>query len=206
MRERKFLREEILEAARELFLRHGYENVSMRKIAEKIEYSPTTIYLYFHDKAEILYTICEETFARLSEIMVEIERAPGNPITKLHQQGLAYINFGLKHPNHYRLTFMVPFDYSGKTAEEVAASAGMRTFQSLVDCVQACVDAKQFRKVDVLAASQALWCGVHGVTSLLIAQACFPWVEREQLIGVFMDALIDGFRAPAAVAKSNRQK
>ena len=60
-REKKELRQEILDAARDLFLREGYENVSMRKIAEKIEYSPTTIYLYFQDKADLLDCICEET-------------------------------------------------------------------------------------------------------------------------------------------------
>src|SRR5579864_4603435 len=92
-REKKFLREEILDAARELFLKHGYENVSMRKIADKIEYSPTTIYLYFQDKAEILHTLCEETFSRLSKIMVEIEHGPGDPISRLRQQGVAYIRF-----------------------------------------------------------------------------------------------------------------
>jgi len=61
-REKKELRQEILDAARDLFVREGFENVSMRKIAEKIEYSPTTIYLYFQDKADLLDCICEETF------------------------------------------------------------------------------------------------------------------------------------------------
>ena len=190
-----FLREEILDAARELFVKHGYENVSMRKIADKIEYSPTTIYLYFHDKAEILRTLCEETFNRLSKIMVDIEHGPGDPVTRLRHQGEAYIRFGLEHPNHYHVTFMVPHEYSEKTAEELINSAGMRTFQSLVNCVKDCVDAKQFRDVDVLAASQALWCAVHGVTSLLIAQTCFPWVKQEQLIGTLLDAMMEGYRA-----------
>ena len=49
-RQKEHLREEILEAARELFLKEGVENVSMRAIAKRIEYSPTTIYLYFKDK------------------------------------------------------------------------------------------------------------------------------------------------------------
>src|SRR5579863_9246935 len=64
-REKKELRQEILDAARDLFVREGFENVSMRKIAEKIEYSATTIYLYFQDKAELLDCICEETLDRL---------------------------------------------------------------------------------------------------------------------------------------------
>src|SRR5690348_3585896 len=103
-REKMLLREEILDAARELFLKHGFENVSMRKIATKIEYSPTTIYLYFKDKSEILSTLCAETFGRLSKIMAEIERRPGDPIDKLRALGFAYIHFGLDHPSHYQLT------------------------------------------------------------------------------------------------------
>lgn len=204
-REKKFLREEILDAARDLFLKHGYENVSMRKIAEKIEYSPTTIYLYFHDKAEILNTLCEETFSRLSKVMVEIENSPGDPVEKLRRQGIAYINFGLEHPNHYRVAFMMPRDYSEKTAEELGESAGMRNFQFLVNCVQACVDAKRFRKIDVLAASQGLWCAVHGVTSLLIAQPCFPWIDRNLLVATLMDGIQYGYLAPVAEPKAKRR-
>jgi AcrR family transcriptional regulator len=60
-RQKEGVREEILDAARTLFVKEGYEHVSMRKIAEKVEYAPGTIYLYFRDKAEILDRICEET-------------------------------------------------------------------------------------------------------------------------------------------------
>ena len=190
------LREEILDAARELFLKHGYENVSMRKIASKIEYSPTTIYLYFNDKAEILRTLCEETFGRLSKIMDEIERGPGDPLTKLRRHGLAYIHFGLEHPNHYQLNFMTRLEEPVKNAEDFAHSAGMQTFQHLVNSVRACVESGQFRDIDVMAASQGIWCAVHGVTSLLIAQCGFPFVEREHLISTVLDAVANAYRAP----------
>jgi AcrR family transcriptional regulator len=191
------LREEILDVARELFVKHGYENVSMRKIASKIEYSPTTIYLYFKDKSEILHTLCEETFGRLSKVMGEIEHAPGDPVAKLRQLGLAYIHFGLEHPNHYQVTFMTRLEELVKTPEEFARSAGMRTFQSLVNCIQACVESGQFRNLDVMAASQSFWSSVHGVTSLLITQCGFPFVERDVLLSTVVDATIDGFRSIA---------
>ena len=64
-REKESLRQEILDAARRLFLKNGFQNVSMRQIAEKIEYSPTTIYLYFKDKSALFRSICEETFGKL---------------------------------------------------------------------------------------------------------------------------------------------
>ena len=71
-RQKEGVREEILDAARTLFVKEGYEHVSIRKIAEKVEYAPGTIYLYFHDKAEILDRICEETFSKLAKRMAAI--------------------------------------------------------------------------------------------------------------------------------------
>src|ERR687885_1755275 len=71
-REKQELRQEILDAARELFIREGFENVSMRKIADKIEYSPTTIYLHFQDKADLLDCICEETLGKLQQRLAAI--------------------------------------------------------------------------------------------------------------------------------------
>src|SRR5439155_9743022 len=64
-REKEELKRQILDAARELFVRDGYESVSMRKIADKLEYSPATIYTYFNEKDEIHDSLCEETSLKL---------------------------------------------------------------------------------------------------------------------------------------------
>src|SRR3974377_665963 len=95
-RQKGFLRQEILDAASELFVKEGYENVSMRRIAEKIEYSPTTIYLYFTDKAELLEQVCFETFSRLSLVLSRIQELPGDPVKRLKHGLIAYIQFGLE--------------------------------------------------------------------------------------------------------------
>src|SRR5215203_4306810 len=92
-RAKENLREEILDAARELFVTEGYSQVSMRKIAEKIEYSPTTIYLYFKDKSDLLHQICEQSFANLSRELSSIDRQTDNPLEKLRAGMREYINF-----------------------------------------------------------------------------------------------------------------
>src|SRR6266581_8023816 len=84
-RQKEGVREEILDAARTLFVKEGYEHVSIRKIAEKVEYAPGTIYLYFRDKAEILDRICEETFARLAIRLHAINADPSNPLDGLRR-------------------------------------------------------------------------------------------------------------------------
>src|SRR5438132_13484788 len=90
-RQKKYLRQEILDAASELFVREGFENVSMRRIADKIEYSPTTIYLYFKDKAELLEQVCAEAFSRLVQRLTKIDEQPGEPLEKMQRGVRAHI-------------------------------------------------------------------------------------------------------------------
>src|SRR5882724_11178881 len=81
------LREEILAAARDLFVTEGYPSVSMRRIAESVGCAPGTIYLHFEDKAAILSAICIETFAKLDKRMEAIEKDGGDPLDRLRRGG-----------------------------------------------------------------------------------------------------------------------
>src|SRR5256884_9012086 len=85
-RQTKYLRQEILDAASELFVRDGYEDESMRRIADKIEYSPTAIYIYFKDKAELLEQVCKETFSKLVQRLGKIMEQPGDPVERLKNE------------------------------------------------------------------------------------------------------------------------
>lgn len=192
-RQKKFLRQEILDAASELFVKDGYENVSMRRIADKIEYSPTTIYLYFKDKAELLEQVCQETFSRLSLVLARIQQQPGDPVERLKRGLVAYIKFGLENPHHYRATFMmlVPEGFNEEKYHQ-PDSPGMQAFDFLRRCVSDCVSAGRFRKVDVELVSQTFWAGIHGLTALLITHRHFPWVEREQVIHSMVDTMVGG--------------
>ena len=192
-REKEELRQEILDAARELFVQEGYENVSMRRIAEKIEYSPTTIYLYFDDKVSLLYAICEETFAKLAKRMETIAKDADDPVRALKKGCRAYVDFGLKYPNHYKVTFINhpehPRDDKRHLKEQ---SMGMRAYGNLRAAVEACIKAKKFRETNVDAVTQMVWAGGHGVTSLLITMPGFPWVKKNELIDLMIDTLVDG--------------
>jgi AcrR family transcriptional regulator len=193
-REKESLRQEILDAARELFIEEGYESVSMRRIAEKIEYSPTTIYLYFQDKAELLNSICGETFELLINRLEGIQGGVTDPILRVKAGLREYILFGLENPQHYRVTFMAPHMHPPEKFTDTL-SAGMRAFAILQQCVSDCVEAGAFHPVDVNAVSQALWAGSHGVTSLLIAKEGFPFVERDTLINMVVDTMVKGLQA-----------
>src|SRR5512141_1687734 len=106
-REKQDTRDKILDAARELFLSEGYEAVSMRKVAERVEYSPTAIYLHFTDKEDLFRELCHQDFAKLAEVFRGCA-AIGDPVQVIKQIGRIYAEFGTTYPNHYRLMFMTP--------------------------------------------------------------------------------------------------
>jgi AcrR family transcriptional regulator len=195
-REKEVLRQEILDAARELFVNEGYENVSMRRIAERIEYSPTTIYLYFEDKAALLFAICEETFAKLAKKLEIIAKQYEDPVEALKKGCRSYIEFGLKYPNHYRVTF-INHPQVGLGPEHYMrdGSMGMRAYSNLRHSVEVCIKQGLLAETDVDAVAQAIWACNHGITSLLITKPHFPWVNRNKLIDLTVETFIDGLRS-----------
>lgn len=195
-RAKENLRQEILDAASELFAREGYADVSMRKIAEKIEYSPTTIYLYFKDKNDLLNQICEETFANLIKDWQKIENKTDEPLTALRKSMRAYVEFGLKYPHHYEVTFINPLaDYLGKDEHPFEGSMGQKAFENLATLVAKCMQAGQLKRDDVAKVSQVIWALGHGIVSLLNSHKDFPFIDRETLIEGSIDLIFDGVKA-----------
>jgi AcrR family transcriptional regulator len=191
-REKEGLREEILDAARTLFVKEGYESVSIRKIADKVEYAPGTIYLYFRDKAEILDRICEETFAKLITRMQAIKSDSSAPLDKLRRGLRTYIQFGLDNPNHYIVTFIQA--KMNCEAKSVFETIGLQAFTCLRQGVQECVDAGELVSNDADELAQALWAGIHGLTSVLITCSGFPFVEHNRLVDRMVHTLVEGVR------------
>ena len=196
-REKEELREIILDAASEMFAQEGYANVSMRKIADKIEYSPTTIYLYFKDKSDLLNQICEETFGKLIEMVAAIEAEDSDaPINCLQKGMRAYIEFGLKYPNHYEVTFITPImDFLGQEVHPYEGSSGQKAFEHITRQVVGSMQAGQIKQGDVAVISQTIWAAIHGVTALLIGHQDFPFVEKEILIDSVIKTTIKGLQA-----------
>ena len=195
-RQKENLRQVIFDAASELFAQEGYANVSMRKIAERIEYSPTTIYLYFKDKNELLKYICEETFLKLSNQIREITEPETDEIISLRKGLRVYVDFGLQHPNHYEVVFNMPiFNQPHDDEYKYEGSMGQRAFDYLRSQVAACVRAEKLKKGDVDKMSQILWASVHGIVSLLNNHLDFPFVERNELVDSLIETMINGLKA-----------
>lgn len=186
------LKRQILDAAREIFVRDGYESFSMRKLARRIEYSPGSIYLHFRNKEELFESLVEESFDRLLKALNRLKNghAQEDPVTTLKKGLQAYIDFGLRNPNDYRFAFLLRRPLQRRPYKVHPAFHVMRYL------VGRCVEEKRFRAVDVETASQAIWAAIHGITSLLIQRPTFPWVARKPLIHQVINNAVDSLMAP----------
>lgn len=197
-REKEALKDKILDAARELFVAEGYERVTMRKIAERIEYSPTAIYLHFPDKLAVMRALCDRDFLTLAKQFQKIART-ADPIQRLRQVGRAYAAFALEHPNHYQLMFMTPLHGVSK-AEDSAVERGnpeVDAYAFLKWILQDAMASGRLRPEydDVEELAQMSWAGVHGVVSLYIAKCEDDWVEwrpAKKTAAALIDAMIRG--------------
>src|SRR5215469_2282645 len=91
------IRKQILDASMKLFVEEGFENVTIRKIADLIEYSPTTVYLYFKDKDEIFYSLHDIGFEKMAEFNQNLASIQ-NPLLRMHKMGENYLRFGMENP------------------------------------------------------------------------------------------------------------
>ncbi len=196
-KEKAETRDQILDAARELFAAKGVEAVTMREIARKIEYTPTTIYVHFKDKEALLHEICDRDFSALAAKFVTVAKL-SDPIEQLRRTGQIYARFGLQNPNHYRIMFMTP--HPEPEAELLERKKGNPTedaYAFLVQIVKAGLAQGRFRQeyTDAEMLAQTVWAGIHGVVSLRISNECDPWVKWravERSVKTMLDVLVAG--------------
>jgi AcrR family transcriptional regulator len=198
-RERQDTRQRILDAARELFASEGYDAVTMRKIADKIEYTPTAIYFHFADKDALVRELCAADFLALAQAFQPIALV-ADPIERIKRIGSAYVEFALAHPNHYRLMFMTPSPVGEEELDQYGVEKGNPAQDAYAFLRQAVVEALTARRFrpeldDPDLICQTLWAGVHGVAALHIALAGDPWVEwrsPERRTAAMLEALFAG--------------
>ena len=190
------MRRQILDTAEQLLVDAGnYDAVSMRKIAKEINYSATTIYLYFRDKDELFQTLLRETFRELSRA-VTLAVTDRDPMVGLYQAMRACIHFGLEHPQHYRLLFMVR--PSLRTPANPGPQIGLEAFNLLRHQAGLCIGAGRTRPIEQDVLAQGAWAVVHGVTSTLLTR---PELDRAGLIKHVLDSYLSGLLANAPGAR-----
>jgi len=166
-RQREDLKKNILQAAKELFTEQGYDATSIRNIAEKIEYSPATIYLYYKDKNEIVHALHQDGF-KLLVSHFQVLNGVSHPYERLKAMGRAYIQFALQNPAIYKLIFMMeePLQHVANCFEEW--DEGDRAFDILLQTVQECQKHDYFHGLEATRLSFVIWSTMHGLCTLRI--------------------------------------
>ena len=158
------MRQRIIDAAIQMFLEEGYEKTSIRNIADKIEYSPATIYLYYKDKDELLYDVQGQAFDKLDLAFHENATAT-DPLKRLEQILSTYTRFGKNNPELYDLMFIIRAPMNVMEEKELWTN-GHDSFGFLVQCVTECIEKKLIRFDDIMIAALSVWAMGHGLVSL----------------------------------------
>ncbi len=158
------MRRKIVDAAIQMFVEEGYDKMSIRKIADKIEYSPATIYLYYKDKDELLYDVQSEGFDALAEHFRKAVTEK-DPYRRLKQMAWAYVNFYRENPQLYDLMFIINDPMNAEEDEEDWKN-GDNAYDALQQLMQECIDNKLVRFKNAVVASISVWGFLHGLISL----------------------------------------
>ncbi len=165
-RHKEDLKETILKAAKELFLEKGYEATSMRNIAERIEYSPATIYLHFKDKNEVFYALHKEGFRMLVTAFKTLETV-ADPFERIKAMGHVYVNFATENPDFYQLMFVMHEPMEVLELDlTLCWDEGDDAFRVLLETVIECQKKGYFKGFEPNGFSFLVWSTVHGIASL----------------------------------------
>lgn len=178
VREKQDMRELILKAAHQIFVDKSFEEVSIRNIAEEIEYSPATIYLYFKDKNEIFYALHTEAFKVFNEYVAEIVMI-ADPFERLIALGRKFMAFARKYPKYYDIMFITkaPMDCHLNKDKWVE---GTKAHAFLEGLVAECKTAGRFKNLDLKILSLSIWSFVHGLCSLELQNRLRIYPDEDQ--------------------------
>ncbi|SAK67618.1 TetR family transcriptional regulator [Caballeronia hypogeia] len=188
--QREALRERILEVSRQIVKRDGFASLSMRKLADAIDYSPAALYLHFRSRGEIAQALRMEGHARLHEAFLA-QASIAEPAARLNAMARAYVEFGLAEPETYRLMFMEPAEPPDAAANAIDPAAHGRapTLSLIADAFV------ELRAADRLpphvapgACAEGLWANLHGIVALALNGAPLPQTPVATLVELSLDA------------------
>ena len=182
LKEKEDMRMLILDGARKVFLRKGYELASIRNIAEEINYSPSSIYFYFKEKGEIFHELHEEGF-RLLMSKMQVLAHVSDPFERLKAMGNVFIDFAINNKDFYNLMFIVEEPLK-RNAEEERSGMGNKTLSGLISVVEECIAAGKFTGMNAENLSFTILSTLHGMSSMFCKDRTKTFTDRssEQLI------------------------
>ncbi len=191
-REKEEMRRKILDAAKTLFLELGFEKTSIRNIADAIEYSPGTIYLYFKDKNELFFALHQEAFMVLLGQFSKVTQVE-DPLDKLVVMGKEYLTFAFENPELYDLMFLMSAPIETLDCCNEIWMEGIQAFNLVTQIVTECINKGYFKDQNAEDLSMTFWASVHGLASIHLRKRSTMFLESERIprLERAFDVLID---------------
>ena len=204
-RDREAVRRSILDAARELFVSEGFHNVSIRKIAERIEYSPAAIYGYFPSKDDIFFDLAEEGLRLLGDpgaVREDPRFRDAPPLDRVRAMFRRLYEFSREQPQYFALIFVdrsVP--RISREYERFAFARNRK--QHIVEALQACVDAGELPQgLNTAVAMRTLMVGVLGVAVLHLSDRLGPDEDADLLATDVINVALAGLKSGVTLQSS----
>jgi AcrR family transcriptional regulator len=188
-------RAEILEAAERIFVAHGYEAATIRKIADEVGVSSTALYMHFRDKDQILLEICTGAMNELLEGSRQVSAMPIDAVARVRLILEGYIRFALTHPNAYRLVFCTSPTVDSIRRQHASMQLGAECVERFASVIREVAAQGRLRVGDPESVHQVLWSACHGMVTLMIMKPQFEWKSPEELTEVMLDGLLHGIIA-----------
>jgi AcrR family transcriptional regulator len=189
------IRAAIVEAARRLFDREGYEAVSMRRIAEECGLATATLYSLFQSKRDLLRNVWDDVFARLIADCEAAASVEGSPLERLQAFGRLYVDHWIAHPDDFRVVFLIEDPAGSADDYYVDSSRVLSHFEAITAAFRAAVASRALpRRTDPTMVAQAYFCVLQGLAGSLITIPEFPWVDRAALIDTALACFLQGVR------------
>ena len=184
-REREATQQAILQAALSIATEEGWQAVTIRRVAERIEYSPSALYKYFEDKEGILRTLLLQGFQHMVAALARIAAQEHRPSERLQQMAAAYWDFAWHQPTVYQLMF----DLKGKIHDVEEAKAAFLVVRAAIEEWSRVCGVKMG---DTDQAVEMMWATMHGFVALTLAQYLFggPTRAKETLTQAVSDLLL----------------
>ena len=189
-RRKQLLRQKILDASRDILLAQGFAALTMRRVADAIDYAPATIYLHFQSREQIARELCFAGLKRLYERLQTVTAK--DPATRLLGYARAYLEYAQSDPETYRLIFLADSQLSKAVfAQQDSEPAGSAALALIVTAIAELQSAEKKSVAKPVELAELLWAGLHGLVSLRLTCSLALTSDEFRLAQVLTTAITD---------------
>lgn len=195
------LKDRIIETARELLLKNGYRNISLRKIAREVGVSATSIYLHFENKDDLIHTLMEQAIDRLNDLLEKKANREKDPIQKLEDLAHAYVDFALNNPREYQIIFLFSSDEMTRYPVEKFRKA-RRGYELVHAVLEEGVKQGLITEEQPRLAAYTFWAQLHGVMSVVLSKRLDTRIDQKEFIEEAIEHIIHGYQLRTALQEN----